>query len=186
MDVTRILEADHRTVEDLFEQIADAEGGARTALIEQLTTALRGHMELEETTVYPPIQPIVGQEAVQEGETEHRLARTALEQMLELAPEEPGFEAALEALKAGVQHHVEEEEGQVFPKVRKEGQNVLSEIATPFMTTRMQLGLPMEAAALSSAFSKDELVEEASKAGVDATSSMTKDEIAKALAGVMS
>jgi hemerythrin superfamily protein len=185
MDVTKILEADHDLVEELFDKIEQAEGDERTPLIEELATNLRGHMELEEEVVYPKMQPITGDEDVQEGVKEHELARKALQDVVSLAPDEPGFGAALEALKAGVLHHVEEEEGEVFPQLRKEGEQALAEMATPFMSKRMALGLPMEADALAAASTKDELLSEAEAAGIEGAASMKKDELASALASNM-
>jgi hemerythrin superfamily protein len=184
MDVTKLLEADHRQVEDLFAKIEEAKGDARQPLIDELATALRAHMELEEKVVYPVMQPVTGEEAVEEANTEHELARKGLEEMLRLAPDEPGFGAAMDAVKAGIEHHVEEEEGEVFPKLRKDG-SVLEQIATPFMQTRVELGLPMDAQALAKASSKDELLAEAKSAGVEGASSMSKGELAEALAGKM-
>ena len=186
MDVTKMLEHDHREAEKLFSQIDKAEGADRQPLIDELNAALRAHMELEETVLYPMMEPVTGAEEVQEGNTEHALARDGLDAMLELAPDEPGFGAALEAVKAGIGHHVEEEESDVFPKLRKDGAKVLEEMATPFMTKRVELGMPVEADALSAASTKDELVAEAKSADVDGASSKTKDELAKALAAKMS
>ena len=187
MDVTRILEADHRDVEDLFAKIDKADGAERTPFIDELATSLKAHMELEESVVYPAMEPVTGAEAVQEGETEHELARKALADVLRLAPDEPGFGAALEALKAGIEHHVEEEESDDFPELRSsaKGKKALEEMATPFMKKRMELGLPMTAEALEAAASKDELAKEAEAAGVDGAGSMTKGELADALASVM-
>lgn len=185
MDVTRILEADHRAVEALFEKIEKADPAKRQPLVDELATSITGHMKLEEATLYPAMQPVTGAEAVQEGETEHELARKTLKEMVALAPDEPGFGAALDSLKAGIEHHVKEEEDDVFPKLRKDGESVLQKVATPFMTKRVELGLPMEAGALSAAFSKDELSEEATKAGLEVTSDMTKDDLAEALADAM-
>jgi hemerythrin superfamily protein len=185
MDITRLLEADHREVEDLFEKIEKAEGEERSPLIEELATSLKAHMELEEEIVYPKMQPVTGQEMVQEGETEHDLARKALQDVLALAPDEPGFGAALEALKAGITHHVEEEETEMFPKLRSDGEKVLAEMATPAMAKRMELGMPMPAPALAKASTKEELVQEAENVGVEGASSMTKDELAQALADRM-
>ena len=184
MDVTKLLEADHRKVEELFAAIKAAEGSERTPMIEELATSLKAHMELEEGVLYPEMEPATGAEAVEEANTEHELARKALQDMLDLAPDEPGFGAALEATKAGISHHVEEEENELFPKLRKDG-SVLDRIATPFMQKRVALGLPVDAAALAASSTKDELLDEARSAGIDLTDSATKDEIAEALAATM-
>lgn len=186
MDVTKMLEADHRQVEQLLDRIERADGGERTPLIDEMATSLRAHMELEEAVVYPELAPITGDEEVEEANTEHTLARTGLDQLLELAPDEPGFGAALDALKAGIQHHVHDEEREVFPALRKDGADTLAAMATPFMTKRLELGMPMDADALAAASSKDELAEEARAAGVDGAGSMTKAELAGALVDHMS
>jgi hemerythrin superfamily protein len=184
VDVTRMLEADHRQAEALVAKIEKAKGSERQPLIDELATALRGHMELEESVLYPQMRPATGEEMVVESITEHKLARKAVDEVLELAPDEPGFGAALDAAKAGIAHHVQEEEKNVFPALRKD-RSVLEQIATPFMQKRMDLGLPMDAAALEAASSKDELAAEAERAGIDGASSMTKAQLAKALAEVM-
>ena len=141
-------------------------------------------MELEEQAVYPAMEPVTGHEAVQEGVTEHDLARAGLEDVLRLAPDEPGFGAALDAVKAGISHHVEEEEHEVFPKFRDQGA-VLEAMATPFMKLRLELGMPIDADRLEAAASKDELLVEAKAADVDGAGSMNKAELAEALAGKM-
>jgi hemerythrin superfamily protein len=186
MDVTKILETDHRKVERLFKQIEGAEGDERQPLIDELAQSLRGHMELEEKVVYPAMEPVTGHEPVEEGNVEHELARKGLQDLIALAPDEPGFGAALDAVKAGIEHHVEEEEDEIFPKLRKEGSSTLEEMATPFMQKRLELGLPMEADALAAASTKDELLAEAEQAGIEGTSSMNKQELAAALASKMS
>jgi hemerythrin superfamily protein len=184
MDPTKLLEADHRQVEALFEAIDKAEGDERTPLIEELKTSLLAHMQLEERVLYPAMAPATGEESVEEANKEHELARSSLADMVDLAPDDPGFGAAMEATKAGIEHHVEEEEGELFPKLRKDSA-ILEQISTPFMKTRMELGLPMDASALAAASSKDELLEEAKNAGIDGAASMTKDELAEALASAM-
>ena len=184
MDVTKLLEADHRQVEELFRQIDEAEGGDRLPYIQELQTALKAHMELEEQVLYPAMGTVTGPEPVEEANKEHELARKSLADMLDLAPDDPGFGAAMEATKAGIEHHVEEEENEVFPQLRKDG-SVLEGIATPFMHKRMELGLPMDADALSAAATKEELLAEARNAGLDIVPSMTKDEVAQELATAM-
>jgi len=184
MDPTKLLEADHRQVERLFEAIDKTEGDERTPLIDELKTSLLAHMALEEQVLYPAMAPATGKESVEEGSKEHELARKALTDMVDLAPDDPGFGAAMDATKASIEHHVEEEEGELFPKLRKNA-TILDEIATPFMRARVELGLPMDAAALAAASTKDELLDEANNAGIEGAASMTKDELADALASAM-
>jgi iron-sulfur cluster repair protein YtfE (RIC family) len=185
VDVTRILETDHREVEELFAKIEKTEGKERQPFIDELATSLQAHMELEERVVYPAMQPVTGKEDVEEGKTEHDIARSGLAEVVELAPDTPGFGAALAALKAGIAHHVKEEEEDVFPKLRKDGAKVLEEMATPFMTKRIELGMPMEADALAASASKEELLAEAKGADVEGAASMNKHELADALAEKM-
>lgn len=85
MDPTTLLEADHRRVE----AIDKAEGDDRLPLIEELTSSLRAHMQLEEQVLYPAMAPATGDEAVEEGNTEHELARKSLKDMVDLAPTAP-------------------------------------------------------------------------------------------------
>ncbi len=185
MDVTRILEADHREAETLFGRIEKADGAERQPLIEELATALRAHVELEESVVYPAMGSVTGAEAVTEANTEHELARKALAEMLALAPDPPGVGAALDATKAGIEHHVNEEEGEVFPELRKRGGPTLASMATPFMKKRLELGLHVTAEALEASSTKDELMAEATRAGIDGAASINKPELAKELATVM-
>lgn len=185
MDPTKLLEADHREVEELFSKIESAEGEARSPFIQQLAESLQRHMQLEEEVLYPAMEPVVGAETVQEGNKEHELARKALADVLDLAPDGPGFGGALEALKAGIEHHVEEEEGEVFPQLRSDAPELLREVATPFMHQRVALGLPFDAGSLADASTKDELLDEARNAGIEGTSSMTKEQLAEALVSSM-
>jgi iron-sulfur cluster repair protein YtfE (RIC family) len=185
MDVTKILEHDHRMVEKLFAEIEHADGAERQPMIEELATSLRSHMELEESTLYPAMTPVTGADAVTEGTNEHDLARDVLGDLVDLAPDQPGFGAALESLKAGISHHVDEEEREVFPKLRKEGSSVLDEVATPFMKKRVELGMPLDADALAASSSKDELLAEATSVGINGAASMTKADLASGLAEKM-
>jgi hemerythrin superfamily protein len=62
MDPTKLLEADHRQVEELFDRIQKADGTERSPLIGELRTALDAHMRLEEEVIYPAMKPVTGQE----------------------------------------------------------------------------------------------------------------------------
>ena len=125
--------------------------------------------------------PVTGAETVQEGVTEHELARKTLEDMIALAPDEPGFGGAMEAVKAGIEHHVEEEEDDVFPQLRKDGQAQLAAMEDAVFAKRVELGLPNDPELLAEVATKEELLEEAKAVGVSGAASMTKTELAKAI-----
>ena len=162
------LESEHREVEQLFAKLEKAEGESeQRQLVTQLANSLSKHMEVEETQVYPELANLDG-EMEQEAETEHGLGREGLAKLEELIGQ-PGFGAAVAMLQAGIEHHVEEEETQVFPKLRKE----------------LGLGGKNRSRSKSSSGSdettKEELYEKAKQKGIEGRSSMSKEELEKAL-----
>ena len=132
MDIALLdeLEQQHRMAEELLSKLENADGEAEQApLVDQLVTALLEHMQTEETQVYPAlrdIDPLMGEEA----EVEHGLARKGLEQLQGLVGR-PGFGAAVAMVQAGIEHHVEEEENEVFPKLRRSAEAADSDPAPP-------------------------------------------------------
>jgi hemerythrin-like domain-containing protein len=136
-----MLQADHRRVEALFARIASTpDRGQRGELVRQLLTALRVHMELEETQVYPLPRNEVDAELAEEAEVEHQLARDGLAQLEELTPDESGFDAALTMVAAGIEHHVLEEEGEAFPRlVSQLGAERLADLAAQLISRRADL-----------------------------------------------
>jgi hemerythrin-like domain-containing protein len=119
-DPIALITSDHRKVEQLFKEIESAEGDDRNPLVEELVTQLLVHMEIEEQRVYPLVQRDVDTEMAEEAEVEHDLARQGLTQLQELAPDSPGFGAALDMVRAGIKHHVEEEETELLPKLQQQ------------------------------------------------------------------
>lgn len=112
------LEREHRKVEGLFKKLEKAEEpDQQRPLVDELATALGEHMEKEEAVVYPALSQVDG-EMGEEAEVEHGLARDGLSKLQEMIGM-PGFGAAVAMLQAGIEHHVEEEEGEAFPKLRK-------------------------------------------------------------------
>ena len=76
-------------------------------------------------------------------EREHmRLGIKAIEDLTSLAPDKPGFGATVAILRAGVMHHVEDEEDEMFPMLRRD-EGSMQSIAKPFLEKRMPLGMPM-------------------------------------------
>jgi iron-sulfur cluster repair protein YtfE (RIC family) len=192
------LIADHRKVEQLFEQIKEAEGDGRQQLVDQLAASLRLHFMLEEDIVYPLIEQDVEEEMAEEGEIEHGLARDGLEKVESLSPDAPGFEAALDMLAAGIHHHVQDEESEAFPSLRDNlDGDELGDLGRRLAEARKAAeddpgrvragrragrGKSGKGDKTGKEPTKKELLERAKKAGIERRSSMTKAELADALA----
>lgn len=173
-DPFAMLEADHRQVERMLAELAETEPGPeREELVQRLTSALTLHMDFEESSVYPLMQEVDGDSA-REAEIEHDLAREGLSKLSALMSE-PGFGAVVAMVEAGIGHHVEEEEGEMFPELRQQvdGEQQAS-LARQLITAKRDAG--MLVASLEDA-SKDDLVEIAETLGLEAKSSMTKDQL---------
>jgi len=122
MDALDLLKQDHQAVKSLFDQIDDAEDAKqRKKLFDQIDTELNIHAHIEETVFYPEMQKIDElKEMVEEALEEHQEVKTLLEEMEALDPENEQFSASLEELMENVEHHVAEEEDEMFPKVREQ------------------------------------------------------------------
>lgn len=132
-----MLQADHRRVEALFARIQATDDGERAELVGQLRSALRAHMELEEHHVYPLLQDEVDGDLAEEAEVEHQLARDGLDQLQELTPDEPGFDAALVMVMSAIEHHVMEEETEAFPRLAQQlGPDRLAQMAEDLTAAR--------------------------------------------------
>jgi hemerythrin-like domain-containing protein len=119
-DPMTLLKADHREVKKLLEALGDSdEGTEREQMVEQLRSALTLHMQIEERLLYDLVEREVGPEDREEAEIEHGLARDGLDKVVQLVAA-PGFGAAVEMLKAGIQHHVDEEEKEILPELKSD------------------------------------------------------------------
>ena len=116
MDPFKLLKADHKTVSELFERIEAARGQAKTAAFKKLKNELDVHAHIEETIFYPALKKAEeSRDITLEAYEEHRVVKDLL---AELAAGKPGDEwnAKLTVLKENVDHHVDEEEGELFDK----------------------------------------------------------------------
>jgi hemerythrin superfamily protein len=117
-DPATILKADHREAKKLMNALAESEEGSeRETMANQLNEALLLHMDIEERILYPVVAKEVGADDEEEAEIEHGLARNGLATLMSMV-DKPGFGAAVEMLKGGILHHVEEEETEIFPELK--------------------------------------------------------------------
>ena len=116
-----MLVEDHKQVNDMFERYERSDREQRDRVVHEIIESLTKHSRIEEQILYPFIRDHVpdGDQLMDEAEREHQEAKDAMSRLSELSPDEAEFDEAFHALKDGVQHHVQEEEGEVFPKLRE-------------------------------------------------------------------
>jgi iron-sulfur cluster repair protein YtfE (RIC family) len=176
MNVLTHLEQEHRKVEAMLKTLGDSEPGpARERTLAELESALATHMAVEERFIYPLVKKDVDDEMAEEADIEHNLARTGLRKLRELVGQ-PGFGAAVDMVKGGIGHHVKEEEGEMFPALRKEAAEQIDAMDPEELEEQVKSSPAGDA-------TKAELYERARKAGIEGRSSMTKDELVHALGG---
>jgi hemerythrin-like domain-containing protein len=117
MKATSLLESQHRKVEALFKKLEGGRSDSATVL-EELANSLAAHMAIEQEIFYPGVKE-VEPDLINESYEEHAVAELALKRLLMTDAEEEAFAARVTTLKELIEHHVEEEENELFPKVEK-------------------------------------------------------------------
>ena len=117
-DVIKLLESDHREVEDLFAKAESTSGAAKQQVVTKIASELTLHAEVEEQIVYPAMRDAGLNDIVDEAEQEHSKVKQLVARLEAMDGSTDEVNSVLTELKADVQHHVEEEETEAFPKFR--------------------------------------------------------------------
>lgn len=117
MKATALLESQHRKVEALFKKLENGRTDPQVVL-EELANSLAAHMAIEQEIFYPKVKEIDA-DVINESYEEHAVAELALKRLLMTDPEEEAFMARVTTLKELIEHHVQEEEEELFPAVEK-------------------------------------------------------------------
>lgn len=136
MKATNLLKRQHRQTEKLMKQLQRSkEEGERTEILTQLADGLAAHMMIEEQIFYPAVRDVLTGKKEVLGDAallEHQMGKIALQNLL--ADGATSFEARLKVLKELVEHHVAEEEEQMFPEVEAR----MEEVALKELGAQMQ------------------------------------------------
>jgi hemerythrin superfamily protein len=119
VNAIELLKKQHREVEKLFEKIEKAESDEKEELFDEVADSLAVHSAIEEQHFYPATKDARTEELLQEAVEEHLAVKRIIADLLEMEPDDPQFDAKIKVLKENVEHHVEEEESELFPKVQK-------------------------------------------------------------------
>ena len=117
MDAFNLLKADHKKVAQLFDELESANGKAKLEVFEQIKTELELHTHIEEKIFYPALEkPRDTHDLTLEAYEEHDVVKKLLQQLSKARTANDEWEAQAKVLRENVEHHVEEEENELFPK----------------------------------------------------------------------
>lgn len=121
-DAIALLKADHKEVSAMVGQFKKSRSESKQAeLAEQICAALEVHAEIEEEIFYPAARDALRKngDLIDEAEVEHTSLKDLIAKIKGGSPGDPIWKAEVKVLGEYVTHHVKEEEGEMFPKVRK-------------------------------------------------------------------
>jgi len=125
VDAIDLLKQDHERVEKAFkefEKMDRQDTEACRGLIERVCEALTVHSTLEEEIFYPAVREAIDDDdLMSEAAVEHETARMLIEQLQNMAPDDPNYFATFTVLGEYVRHHIKEEQNEMFPAARKSG-----------------------------------------------------------------
>ncbi len=174
MDPIDFLTEQHRETESLFEDFQQTEDSSRRGdIVDEIIEDLQLHMALEEEIFYPAVGdsiPDLKQQLLEDFE-EHHAAQLLLRELENMDVDHERFPAKVSVVKEQVQHHIEEEESELFPRVRDElDQDRLNE-----------LGQQLQQRAQGESHSQQELRERARELDIEGRSQMSKEELIEAI-----
>lgn len=120
VNILELLKEDHRKVEELFTSFEEAEGRSRKGIVNEALKALEIHSMIEEKLVYPAIRKATGdKDMVAEANEEHHIVKFLIKELRQMKASAEEYKAKFTVLSELVKHHVEEEEGEMFPKAEQ-------------------------------------------------------------------
>jgi len=121
MNAIELLKTQHDDVKELFEKyekLGDKATEEKQKCFFEIADKLSAHATIEEQIFYPAVKAKQTEDLLLEAVEEHLSAKRVIADLLELAPEDKVYDAKVKVLQELIEHHVEEEEGEMFKKVK--------------------------------------------------------------------
>lgn len=127
-DAITLLKADHAEVKQCFKDYqklvdGDADAETRQPLAQKICTLLTVHATIEEEIFYPAARELLEEDAslVDEADVEHASAKDLIAQIESMDADDDLFDAKVKVLGEYIDHHVKEEQDEMFPKLKDAG-----------------------------------------------------------------
>ena len=141
-DAIEMLKADHQKVKDLFQKYERAKDAkTQQNVADQICAELELHAQLEETVFYPAFEEAAdeeGEKLVEEARQEHQTVKDLMAELEEIDDAE-AFDRKFRELMENVQHHVEEEEAEMFPEAEDVLEEQLEDLLQEMQELKQQL-----------------------------------------------
>ncbi len=148
MDPFELLKADHQKVAQLFDRLETASGQAKLRIFKEIKSELELHTHIEEKIFYPALErPRETHDLTLEAYEEHKVVKSLLAELGRAKSADDEWQAKAKVLRENVEHHVDEEENELFDKA----DDVLTDVELEALGRRMEaekarkLGLPKPA-----------------------------------------
>jgi hemerythrin superfamily protein len=131
------IKKEHEEVKDLFKKFEDKKDSDTSKAKEighKILDELTRHAQMEEKLIYPQLRPL-DEELFYEAQEEHHVVKLLIEE-LEKGPDDSVFMAKMIVMKENVEHHIKEEEKEVFKALRKLPKDVLSELGDTWQSQK--------------------------------------------------
>ncbi len=115
-----LLVEDHKKVKKLFKQFEKTEDdNEKREIVDTTLAELMIHAQVEEEIVYPVLRKVIEEELMDEADIEHYVAKVLMRELSKMKPSDEYYDAKFTVLGEIIEHHIEEEEGETFPKGKK-------------------------------------------------------------------
>lgn len=151
-DALHLLMEDHKKVQEMFEEFeqmkeaGELDDDTKQQLVEDACTELTIHAQVEEELFYPAARDAIDDmDLLDEAEVEHASARQLITELAAMQPDDDLYDAKFTVLGEYVKHHIQEEEKQLFPKIKKaelDLDELGEEIRQRKVELREELGVP--------------------------------------------
>jgi hemerythrin superfamily protein len=182
MDAIELLTGDHNRVRGLFAQFKSAKEAedlaTMTTLAAKILEDLVVHTTIEEEIFYPALQEASEEihETITEGIEEHHVVKVVMAEVQAMEPNTEEWAAKMTVIIENVEHHAEEEEQELFPKVRTATTaEIRTGLAEQMEARKAELGAPTVAD--KEQLTKTQLVDLAKEQEIPGRSKMSEDEL---------